>query len=233
MNYKRARVYILPLTIAYLAGATSSILPVSAHIVQLTSSGAVGSSALVSPVKAAEQKLKEMGESIHRTKSAAVDLVRECTRENTMMAGGEIDFIGTDVIPILPDTSEGLGGPQFFPPRRQYIDLHMGQLSLLLPILQQDIASMKSPDPAQAGQTAAYGSQMTQYLNDAMTHFQTLKTLASASTYDSASIVNEATALHKDVAEIDKVRKKVYGEIKHDPNDKALDAGAAPANPKK
>jgi hypothetical protein len=224
MNY--ARKSILSITVVVTA-ASFTFLPASAHSVQIPSVTAVGAAAAVSPVKQAENQLKIMGEAIHRAKSAAADLVRECSRENTMMAGGEIDFIGTDVIPILPDTAEGLGGSSYFPPRKQYLDLHMGQLLSLMPILQQDIQATKSPDPAQAQQTAADQDAMTGFYSDAMVHINTLKTLTATQPYDATSIINEAQAVHKDVSEIDKLRKKVYTAIKRDPNDKAIDQAAS------
>lgn len=230
MNNKRTRQYLLPLTVAILAGVAG---PTSApaHIVAMPSSAASGAAAVASPVKQAENQLREMGESIHRLKSAATDLVRECNRENTMMAGGEIDFIGTDVIPILPDTAEGLGGPVYMPPRKKYIDLHMAQLAQLLPILQQEIQSTASPDPAQASQTTQSIAEMNNVYADAMLHFNNLKGSTVIQPYDATAITTEATALHKDIAEIDKMRKSVYTAIKRDPNDKAIDSAATGSSP--
>lgn len=227
MNYKRTRALSM-MIIATASGAMAQvILPATVFANQAAIPAAfMGSAATSNPVKSAESALREMGESVHRTKTAAVDLVRECTREDTMMAGGEIDFIGTDVIPILPDTAEGLGGPQFLPPRRSYINLHMSQLMMMLPILANDIKNTKSPDPSQAAQTATYDSDMEKYLQDAMLHYSNLKGVTVAPPYDTNTIVAEAKALHKDIDEIDKIRKRVYGEIKHDPNDKKIEKQA-------
>ena len=65
----------------------------------------------------AEQLLKQMSEPVHRTKQAASDLVRECKRDAGYFEGGEIDFVGGDIIPILPSTAEGMGPNTYLPPR--------------------------------------------------------------------------------------------------------------------
>jgi hypothetical protein len=183
----------------------------------ITAKTAASAPAATSPLKDSENQLKLMGESIHRVKTAAVDLVRECSRENEVM-GGEIDFVGTDVIPILPDTAEGFGGAQYLPPRPKYINLHMSQLAMLLPILQDDVMGLKAPDVDEKEKTQGYVDEMKSLIGDVQKQYQRLQTLTSTPPYDAQSIIGAARDLHGTVSNIDKLRKDVYKSFKHDPD---------------
>lgn len=168
-----------------------------------------------SPMQAAQRQLKNLSECIHRGRHAAADLVVECTQVNELM-GGEIDFVGTDIIPILPDTAEGMGPDSYIPPRPKYINLHMSQLSGILPILQSEISGIQAPDASEADKIAPFTTEMQMIWGDVQKHFANLGPLTSTQPYDSVSIVTEAKAIDKDLQQIDKLRKDVYTAYKHD-----------------
>lgn len=169
------------------------------------------------PLITAERQLKDLSEAIHRARRATSDLVVECTRENEVM-GGEIDFVGTDIIPILPATAEGLGGAQYLPPRPQYINLHMSQLGTILPLLQSEIQCLKAPDADEAAAIKPMQDEIAALWTDVQKHYTALGPLTQTQPYDTNSIVNEATALNKDLEQIDKLRKNIYKSYKHDPD---------------
>lgn len=170
------------------------------------------------PLGAAELQIKTFGEPIHRAKLAAVDLVRECTREDEMISG-EIDFIGTDIIPILPSTAEGMGGPVMLPPRKKYIDMHMAQLAAILPVLQDDINTIKAPDSDTQTATQPMIDQLKSLMQEnVLPHYQVLQTLTKNPPYDQNSIVNEAKAIHATIEAMDKLRKQIYDSYRSDPD---------------
>jgi len=169
------------------------------------------------PIQTAERQLKDLSECIHRGRHAAADLVIECQQVNELM-GGEIDFVGTDIIPILPDTAEGMGPDSYIPPRPKYINLHMAQLTGILPLLQSEIVGIKAPDPSEADKISPYTAEMQLIWADVQKHFANLGPLTSNQPYDSTGIVTEAKAIDKDLAQIDKLRKSVYESYRHDKN---------------
>jgi len=222
MRSKQSAVQFLALFAVITASNANAI----AHISKVPLSAAASAASATNPVKQAEMFLRNMGEPIHRAKHAAVDFVRECTRENQAITGGEIDFIGTDVIPIIPDNVPGLGSEAYLPPRKSYLDLHVSQLAGVLPILQSDIQTFQTPDPALQKDTAVDIARMNDYFADANTHFDQIKALIAKQPYDSTSIVREAKVIHQDIDSIDKLRKKIYDSIKRDPNDKQIENNA-------
>ncbi len=218
----------LPLTLAAMCshGVCASLSGQSVATGKAADKHLLAMSAPLSPIRSAEVQLKRMGEGIHRVKTAACDLTRECSQQDEMM-GGEIDFIGTDVIPIMPATAEGFGPPQYLPPRKKYVDLHMTQLTQLIPILQDDINSITLADADEKAKAAPSLTNIGSLMKDINVHVANLKSLTVAPPYDNAGIVNEATAVHQDVSQIDKLRKEIYSMVKKDP-DKGAGTTAAP-----
>lgn len=158
-----------------------------------------------------ERQLRMMGEAIKRVRRAAGDLASECTQPVEMM--GEIDIIGTDVIPIMPATAEGFGN-QYIPPRPKYVNLHMSQLSSLIPILEDDMQTLNIPDP-EKDYAAPLLADAKNYLGDVKKHFETLQTLTKPGTdYDASAIVSECRGIHASTGQIDGDRKKLLHEDK-------------------
>lgn len=155
-----------------------------------------------------EQQLRRMGEAIKRIKRAAMDLIGECTQPMQMM--GEIDIIGTDVIPIMPMTAEGFGG-QYLPPRPKYVRLHMGQFEDLEPILRDEIKNLSVP-PEEKEFAAPLLASMNELMEDIKIHYDRLEASTKGTEYDQLLITNEARALHKAAGDIDKLRKKLLHE---------------------
>jgi hypothetical protein len=183
----------------------------------------------LTPFKIAETQIRTMGEAIHRMKRATSDLVAECTREDSMV-GGEIDFIGTDIIPIMPATAEGFGGPVYLPPRKKYIDLHMTQIAGLLPILNDDVTGMPALNDDERAKEAPDLSQMMALMKDIKAHYEKLQALTNLPPYDAATIANEATSIHQDVNQVDKLRKDIFKIVRSDPNKNSSGApGSSPA----
>lgn len=178
---------------------------------------------VVTPLQAAERQLKDLSEAIHRARRAGTDLIAECQRENEVM-GGEIDFVGTDIIPILPATAEGLGGASYLPPRPKYVNLHMNQLTGILPLLQDEITGIKAPDADEAAKTQPMTDEMKTVWTDLQKHFTALAPLTNNIPYDTGDIVDETTQLVRDLDQIDKLRKNIYKSYRHDP-----DKGNGPA----
>jgi len=203
----------LPLSLLVLS------LPLVMHI-----EGTVGGGALYaiaaspddkSAVKTALYQLQDMGKSIHHLKRAAADLVAECQREMGFYGGGEIDFIGTDIIPIMPTTAEGFGPPQYLPPRPKYVTYHVNEIANLVPILQEEWTNVPALTAQQKDEEMPDLNQARTYLSSMQDHLLKLqKATASGGPYDSAVLVTEATAIHDAVSKIDKLRKDVYSIIK-------------------
>lgn len=167
------------------------------------------------PVKTAavteERQLRQMGEAIKRVRRAAGDLASECTQPLEMV--GEIDIIGTDVIPIMPATAEGFGN-QYIAPRPKYINLHMSQLASLIPILEDDINTLTIPDPEKDFATPILAGVQTS-LADIKKRYATLQGLtAKSGDYDATAIVNECRGIHASTGTIDSDRKKLLHEDK-------------------
>lgn len=159
-----------------------------------------------------ERQLRMMGEGIKRVRRAASDLAAECTQPVEMM--GEIDIIGTDVIPIMPATAEGFGN-QYIPPRPKYVNLHMQQLGNLIPILEDDMQTLTLPDSEKEYATPLLADAKN-YLADVKKHYGVLQGLTKPGTtdYDASTIVNECRAIHAATGEIDNDRKKLLHEDK-------------------
>jgi hypothetical protein len=196
---------LLPATLVLLALSTPLGLADTAKTKTLTS------------LQVAERQLKDLSEALHRGRRASVDLIAECQRENEVM-GGEIDFVGTDIIPIIPATAEGLGGAQYLPPRPKYINLHMTQLSAIMPLLQDEINGIKAPDADEATAIAPMMAEVKQVWADAQKQYAALGPLTSSLPYDTNGIVDTANALNKDLERIDKLRRDIYKSYKHDPD---------------
>lgn len=179
------------------------------------------------PLQFSERQLKDLSEAIHHARSATAALVGECQRENEVM-GGEIDFVGGDIIPIMPATAEGFGGPQYLPPRPKYVALHMLQLATALPLVQDEINGIKAPDGDETARTVPQNAEMQLIWADVQKQFAALGPLTSTQPFDTGSIINASTALNKDLEQIDKLRKDIYKSYKKDP-DKGNGAPAADA----
>ena len=164
-------------------------------------------------VSGCETTLKQMGESIHRLKRAATDLYAEC-RQQVEMAG-EIDFIGGEVIPIMPVTAEGFGPEQYLPPRKKYIDLHMSQLSQLIPILNDEINSLVIPDENK-NDSQSFADSMQNCLKIVKDNFASLQGLTVQPPYSNADIAGLANNIHDQVSKIDNDRKKIYHLVRGD-----------------
>ena len=218
-----ARKMVLPaLAITLIVGA----LPVSAadksdksaksdKKVSVAQPSAQSSAAAANPVKAAaineERQLRMMGEAIKRLRRSASDLASECSQPLEMM--GEIDIIGTDVIPIMPATAEGFGN-QYIPPRPKYVNLHMGHLGDLIPILEDDLNTLTIPDAEKDAATPLLADALSS-LADVKKRYATLQSLTVKGTdYDANAIVNECQAIHKATGQIDSDRKKLLHEDK-------------------
>lgn len=171
-------------------------------------SGAASTPTTVVTAKSAEQQLRRMGEPIKRLKRASYDLIGECTQPVEMM--GEIDIIGTDVIPIMPQTAEGFGN-EFIAPRPKYVNLHMQQLGALVPILQGDIESLAIPSEEKDYATPLL-SDLGNYMQDIRQHYKNLQALTAGTDYNQVQIVNEAKAVDDSLKSIDNSRKKLLHE---------------------
>lgn len=168
------------------------------------------------PLQISERQLRDLSQAIHTARHEASGLVIECQRENAV-EGGEIDFIGTDIIPIIPATAEGFGN-QYLPPRPKYINLHMSNLNNAMPLVQDEINALKAPDADEAARVAQYITEMKSLYADAQKHLAALQPLTTALPYDQQNIASEATALSKSLEQIDKLKKEMYKSYKRDPD---------------
>jgi hypothetical protein len=184
----------------------------------------------VSAQKAAEADLRQLGEPIHRAKVAAVDIVQECRRNAGLYEGGEIDFIGTDIIPFTAQTSEGFGPTEYLPPRRKYLNMHLNQLNQVIELLDEDISSLSMPDQETKDKVASQLDAMTGLMGDVKRYARQLKTMCKQSSLNNRQIINSATGLHEAISDIDKARKQVYEAIKHDPDTDSQKTATPPAS---
>lgn len=156
-------------------------------------------------------QLKRMGEATHRLKKAANDLIVECVQPYEF--AGEIEFIGSDVIPILPNTTEGYN-VQYMPPRAKYVNLAMQSLDSLIPILQDDISTLNMPISANTDDRTLVGN-MNNGLTNIQEHYSNLeKIVKEAPPYKQELMVKEAKAIIELDKEIDELRKKLYHQLK-------------------
>lgn len=211
MNNKRFKQVLIPMALLLLGTAVP---------------GFTASKKPTTSLQVSERQLRDLSEAIHHGRSATAALVNECQRVNEVM-GGEIDFVGTDIIPILPSTAEGLGGAQYLPPRPKYVAMHMSQLGTALPLVQDEIGSLKAPDADEKAATLPYWDEMQSLWKDVQKHYEALGPLTTTQPFDTNSIVSEATALNKDLEQIDKLRKDIYKSYKRDP-DKGNGAATTP-----
>jgi hypothetical protein len=167
------------------------------------------------PLAISERQLKDLSEAIHNARHEAAGLVMECQRDPGL-EGGEIDFIGTDIIPILPSTAEGLGGGNYLPPRPKYINLHITHLGADMPLVADEIGALKAPDKDEAAKVVPFISTMNTIWGDAQKHFNALGPLTNTIPYDQQAIITEATALNKDLEQIDKVKRDMYKSYRSD-----------------
>ncbi|MBY0357211.1 MAG: hypothetical protein K2W82_04350 [Candidatus Obscuribacterales bacterium] len=158
--------------------------------------------------KTEEQQLRRIGEAMKRTKRAADDMVMECTQPVEML--GEIDIIGTDVIPIMPATAEGFG-TDYMPPRPKYVNLHMQQLAGMIPILQDEISTLTIPD-----QEKEFAAPHLQDLNLRMDKirqsFNNLQALCASVPYDRSQMASESQNIDTQIKTMDQTRKKLLHE---------------------
>jgi hypothetical protein len=174
-----------------------------------TTGGANSAADQVLQLKTEQNQLRRMSEAVKRTRRAALDLIGECTQPIEMM--GEIDIIGQDVIPIMPATSAGFAN-QYVAPRSKYVNLHMSQLSQMIPILQEDLDKLEIPDSEKdfAGPSV---TEIDGYMNDIRSHFKKLKSLTKDSDdYDRLALVNESRGIDSSCKAIDSARKKLLHE---------------------
>lgn len=172
------------------------------------------------PLKISERQLRDLSEAVHNARHATSLLVTECSRENDVIENGEIDFIGTDIIPIIPATSEGYA-PSWLPPRPKYLKMHMDQLANALPLLQDELTSLHAPDADEQAKVLPFTTEMQHLYASALQHYTALGPLTTKEPIDRDGIVREATAMNKDLEEIDKMKKDMYKSYKKDP-DKAV-----------
>lgn len=157
-------------------------------------------------LKTEQTQLKQMGEAIRRTNRAALDVITECTQPIEMM--GEIDIIGQDIIPIMPATAEGFGN-HYMPPRPKYVNLHMAQLSSIVPILQDEIDKLVIP-PAEKDLAAQPLEDLKGCFSDLQMHLKKLQDATTNKTdYDVLVLTSAARGIDSCCKCIDGARKKL------------------------
>ena len=181
----------------------------SASAAPATTDSTTGAAAVVATLKTEQTQLRAMGEAVKRTKRASGDLLMECTQPVEMM--GEIDIIGQDVIPIMPATAEGFGN-NYAPPRPKYINLHMAQLSSLVPILADDIKSLKIPD-VEKDTAAGPLEDLQGNMDDLNKHYARLVEITKDKTdYNIQELMSAARGIDSCCKGIDMARKKLLHE---------------------
>lgn len=192
-------------TVAVSQPASGKTTPTQAQAPAASTTGSAAPLSTSALAKNEERQLRLTGEAIKRTMRCASDLVAECTQPVEML--GEIDIIGTDVIPIMPATAEGFG-TQYIAPRPKYINLHMAQLGQLVPILKDDLANIVIPEVEKA-----FAAPLLKDMNDLMTevsaHFTNLQGLTASPPYNQYEITNEARGIHVSLKMMDELRRKV------------------------
>jgi hypothetical protein len=164
-----------------------------------------------------ERQLRDLSEAVHNGRHATSLLVTECSRENDVVENGEIDFIGTDIIPIIPATAEGYA-PSWLPPRAKYLKMHMDQLASALPLLQDELNTLKAPDADEQARVQPFTAEMQRIFASVQQHYAALGPLTTNQPFDRDGIVREATAMNKDLEQIDKLKKDMYKSYKKDPD---------------
>ncbi len=176
------------------------------------SSSAV-SSTTSSPYKNAVQELRELGLVVHHIHQTSNDLATEASQPIDMV--GEIDFIGGQVIPIMPATSEGFGPTQYLAPRRKYLDLYMSHLSNLLPLLNDEINTLIVPDYAQAT-VSPMVAKMKTWAADIQQDYTALQASTAGPKFVNKDIRTQADAITESIKGIDKLRHDIYKQMRRD-----------------
>jgi hypothetical protein len=192
------------------------VLVPAALILTAFSIPSIAKDAVDTPLQISERQLKDLSQAVHQARHEANGLIIEVTREDGL-EGGEIDFIGTDIIPIIPATAEGFGG-SYLPPRPRYLNLHMTNLSNEMPLVQDEINALKAPDSDEAAKIVPFLTEIKSVFGDAQKHLAALGPLTTTLPYDQKGIATEASALNKDLDQIEKLKKDMYKSYKSDPD---------------
>ena len=162
----------------------------------------------VANFKTEEQQLRRMAEAIKRVRRGGFDVIGECMQPIEMI--GEIDIIGQDIIPIMPQTAEGFGN-QYQPPRPKYINMHVAALGLVVPLLQDEVNTLVVPDSEKVS-AAGPLEDLKGNLGDIVTHYNTLQKMVANNDYNQFNLTNEARGLDSAAKAMEIARKKLLHE---------------------
>lgn len=180
-----------------------------------TSSSSSGSlkGGVMSVAATAEKEVKEIGDTCHHLSGSINNVFCEVQRQDTVMLSSP-DVIGTMVIPAVPDAS-GLISMGTLPPRKKWLDYFNYQVASLIDILYKESHAVVLPEDA-SSQAGSDWAKIKDLVNQMVPVYKKMKDLSEGPKYDNMAIATQAQMLQNTVKEIDKLRKSVYSELKHE-----------------
>lgn len=200
-------------------GATTSTSTSSAATATGSSSSASSSSSsalkggIMSVAATAEKEVKEIGDTCNHLTASINNVFCEVQRQDQVMLSSP-DVIGTMVIPAVPDAS-GMMSMGTLPPRKKWLDYFNYQVAQLIDILYKEANSVVLPEDT-SSQANDDWVKIKDLVNKMVPVYKKMKDLSEGPKYDNMAIATQAQMLHNTVKEIDKLRKSVYGELKHE-----------------
>jgi len=155
--------------------------------------------------------LKEIGMAIQEVQEAASDLYDEVSRREVTLTSTP-NVVGFTVMNMPSGFTQGA----YLPPRKKWVDAHMQDMIKIVKLMKEecdDVLDGRAPIivPApQQEQVKAMFSQWVGLVNDTFNKVSDLETTTKQPMLNNASIANAALAIHKDMKNLEALRKKVY-----------------------
>lgn len=158
--------------------------------------------------------LREVSDTSHHLKRAALDLIGEVERQNLTIVA-EPDVIGPMIIPAAPDVTGTIATGDLLPPRKKWVDYFTQEIGKLQAILFSDVNQVQFDDVLQPDATETWNEIVT--LIDAIDgHYKNLVTASQAKKLDNLAIGKEALYIYDSMNRVEKLRKKLTILIRHE-----------------
>lgn len=157
------------------------------------------------------ENLKEIGMSIQEVMEASTDLYDEVSRREVTLTSTP-NVVGFTVMSMPSGFTQGA----YLPPRKKWVDAHMQDMSKVVKLMKEECddvlagkAPLVVPAPEQE-QVKAMFAQWVSYVNDTFNKVSDLEKVTNQPMLNNAAIANAALAIHKDMKNLEVLRKKVY-----------------------
>lgn len=157
------------------------------------------------------ENLKEIGMAIQEVQEASTDLYEEVSRREVTLTSTP-NVVGYTVLSMPSGFTQGA----YLPPRKKWVDAYMSDMSRIVKLMKDECddvlagkASLTVPVPEQE-QVKTMFTQWVGLVNDTFNKVSELEKTTQQPMLNNASIANAALAIHKDMKNLEALRKKVY-----------------------